>query len=285
LIRAYSSLEWGLSSPPKPHAFVTLPKMSSLYSLFYLNEIFTNGYKEIILDIFSLLSIIFGLLVIITKNPIISVIFLIALFFTIAGYLIILGINFLGISYLLVYVGAVSILFLFILMLINVRISELFSETSNAIPLALLVILGFNYSLSTVLPYSLFSNSYILNMYGNFALIEKSSSLYDNNEILYISNDLSNIETGLFNLKSVLNIDENLNFETNNINLNNMLYVKSSAGGITYVTSNIWDNALAYTDHITTIGNIMYTNYAIWLLITSIILLLAMVGCIVITKK
>ena len=45
LIRAYSSLEWGLSSPPKPHAFVTLPKMSSLYWLFYLNEIFTNGYN------------------------------------------------------------------------------------------------------------------------------------------------------------------------------------------------------------------------------------------------
>ena len=285
LIRAYSSLEWGLSSPPKPHAFVTLPKMSSLYSLFYLNEVFTNGYKEIILDVFSLLSIMFGLLVIITKNPIISVIFLIALFFTIAGYLIILGINFLGISYLLVYVGAVSILFLFILMLINVRISELFSETSNAIPLALLVILGFNYSLSTVLPYSLHSNNYLLNTYGNMSLIENYRHLDQNNEILYISNDLSNIDTGLFNISSILNIDKNLQFEINNLSLNNLVYVKSSTGDISYVTSNIWDNALAFTDHITSIGNIMYTSYAIWLLITSIILLLAMVGCIVITKK
>nr|YP_009513844.1 NADH dehydrogenase subunit 6 [Pertusaria propinqua]AXH38235.1 NADH dehydrogenase subunit 6 [Pertusaria propinqua]QBP39458.1 NADH dehydrogenase subunit 6 [Pertusaria propinqua] len=259
--------------------------MSSLYWLFYLNEIFTNGYKEIILDIFALISIIFGLLVIITKNPIISVIFLIALFFTIAGYLIILGINFLGISYLLVYVGAVSILFLFILMLINVRISELFSETSNAIPLALLVILVFSYSLSTVLPYSLVSNSYLLNTYGSFYPLENSSSLSDNNEILYKLNDLSNMEIDLFNIKSVLNIDENMNFVKEITYLNNMLYVKSSTGGISYVTSSIWDNVLAYTDHITSIGNIMYTSYAIWLLITSIILLLAMVGCIVITKK
>nr|AVP25162.1 NADH dehydrogenase subunit 6 [Pertusaria plittiana] len=227
----------------------------------------------------------FGLLVIITKNPIISVIFLIALFFTIAGYLIILGINFLGISYLLVYVGAVSILFLFILMLINVRISELFSETSNAIPLALLVILGFNYSLSTVLPYSLHSNNYLLNTYGNMSLIENYRHLDQNNEILYISNDLSNIDTGLFNISSILNIDKNLQFEINNLSLNNLVYVKSSTGDISYVTSNIWDNALAFTDHITSIGNIMYTSYAIWLLITSIILLLAMVGCIVITKK
>ena len=284
LTRAYSSLEWGLSSPPKPHAFITLPKMSTLYSLFYLNEYVTNGYKEIILDLIPLLSIIAGLLVIITKNPIISVIFLIGLFFTIAGYLIILGINFIGISYLLVYVGAVSILFLFILMLINVRISELFSENSNAIPLALLVILGFSSSLSNVLPYSLFSNKYLSN--GNFSLIENSSSsLHDKNEILYISNDLSYIENGLLKIKSILNIDDNFNFETNNLYLDNMVYVKSNTCIVSYVTSNIWDNALAYMDHITSIGSIMYTSYSIWLLITSLILLLAMVGSIVITKN
>ena len=48
-----------------------------------------------------------------------------------------------GLSYILVYVGAVSILFLFILMLINIRISELLSETNNDIPLAFLIVLLF----------------------------------------------------------------------------------------------------------------------------------------------
>jgi NADH-ubiquinone oxidoreductase chain 6 len=42
---------------------------------------------------------------------------------------------------------------------------------------------------------------------------------------------------------------------------------------------------LAETSHITNIGNIMYTSYSIWLIITSVILLLAMVGAIVITIK
>ena len=46
-----------------------------------------------------------------------------------------------------------------------------------------------------------------------------------------------------------------------------------------------WDGYLAETSHITSIGNILYGNYSIWLIITSIILLLAMVGCIVITLK
>ena len=59
----------------------------------------------------------------------------------------------------------------------------------------------------------------------------------------------------------------------------------SSNSDILFVSSHIWDGALAETSHITSIGNIIYTSYPLWLLITSIILLLAMVGAIVITIK
>ena len=52
-----------------------------------------------------------------------------------------------------------------------------------------------------------------------------------------------------------------------------------------FVNNNVWDGNLAESSHITSIGNIMYTNYSMWLLLTSIILLLAMVGTIVITIK
>jgi NADH-ubiquinone oxidoreductase chain 6 len=51
------------------------------------------------------------------------------------------------------------------------------------------------------------------------------------------------------------------------------------------VTSSTWDGNLAENNHITAIGNIMYTNYSIWLVMASFILLLAMVGAIVITIK
>jgi len=54
---------------------------------------------------------------------------------------------------------------------------------------------------------------------------------------------------------------------------------------IAYVTSFLWDGYLAETSHITTIGNIMYTSYFLWLMITSLILLLAMVGAIVINIR
>ena len=85
----------------------------------------TNNLHYNFLNIISVISVLCGILVIISKNPVVSVLFLIGLFISIACYLMMLGINFIGLSYLLVYVGAVSILFLFILMLINVRVSEL----------------------------------------------------------------------------------------------------------------------------------------------------------------
>lgn len=98
---------------------------------------------------------------IVSKNPIVSVLFLIGLFLNIASYLLMLGVNFIGLSYLLVYVGAVSILFLFILMLINVRISELVTDTSNSIPLALMIGIIFNVTLYRLLPTNITTGSSI----------------------------------------------------------------------------------------------------------------------------
>ena len=124
-------------------------------SLFILNETYTNGYRMEVLDFISLVSILCGIFVIVSKNPIISVLYLIGLFLSISCYLIILGLNFIGLSYLLVYIGAVSILFLFILMLINVRISELQSNSSNGLFLSFIVGISFYSSVVSILPIKL----------------------------------------------------------------------------------------------------------------------------------
>ena len=193
-------------------------------SLFLLNETFTNGYTHEILNILNIFVVLSGIFVIISKNPIVSVLFLIGLFAGISSYLIILGLSFIGLTYLVVYIGAVSILFLFILMLINVRISELLIDSLNSIPLAILLGSFFNYVVNNVLPYMM-------------------------------------------------------------LTFNNLLYNINTTTKLANVTSMTWDAYLAETSHITSIGNILYGNYSIWLIITSIILLLAMVGAIVITLK
>ena len=201
--------------------------MLNLYVLYEMSF----GYSTSFLDVFIMLSILLGIFIIITKNPIISVLYLILLFSCVSCYLIFIGIKFIGISYLLVYVGAVSILFLFILMLINIRVSELISDTNNNLPLALITIIAFFIPFTNLLP----------------------------------------------DAKSKLNV---IGFE-----INKLLQDITNIRQISYVTSKNWDGNILDSTDIMSIGNIMYTSYSIWLLITSIILLLAMVGSIVITIK
>lgn len=121
--------------------------------LLAIQDILSNGYTVEFLDILSIIALIFGITVITNKNPIASLLSLIGLFASISVYLILSGLTFIGFSYLIVYIGAVSILFLFILMLINIRTSELQSNNWNSIPLALFVAILFNYTLFQLLPY------------------------------------------------------------------------------------------------------------------------------------
>lgn len=120
--------------------------------LYVLTDFIANGYQTNFLDLLGVIALFFGVSVIVVKNPIGSLICLIGLFGTVSVYLILIGLNFIGFSYLIVYIGAVSILFLFILMLINVRKSELLSNNVNSIPLALLIILLVNCSWIQISP-------------------------------------------------------------------------------------------------------------------------------------
>lgn len=75
------------------------------------------------------------------------------------------------------------------------------------------------------------------------------------------------------------------NNSNNLIELLRLTNTKLNNDKIAFASSKLWDGYLAETSHITSIGNIMYSSYSIWLILTSIILLLAMVGAIVITIK
>jgi NADH-ubiquinone oxidoreductase chain 6 len=141
---------------------------------YVLSDYLTNGFKTEFLDILSLIAIFFGATVIVIKNPIGSLMCLIGLFGTISIYLIIIGLNFIGLSYLIVYIGAVSILFLFILMLINIRSSELLSNNINSIPLALIIIILLNYSWISLSPeYSgIIENTEVTNLVYSNLLVD-----------------------------------------------------------------------------------------------------------------
>jgi NADH-ubiquinone oxidoreductase chain 6 len=64
-----------------------------MIELYLIKENLIKGYQPSILDISYLLSILSGVFVIITRNPVVSVLFLIGLFISISGYLICVGAN------------------------------------------------------------------------------------------------------------------------------------------------------------------------------------------------
>jgi NADH-quinone oxidoreductase subunit J len=74
---------------------------------------------------FEILIIIGACAVISAKNPVHSILFLILVFLNTAMLLISLGIDFLGIFIIIVYVGAIAILFLFVIMMLNIKLTEL----------------------------------------------------------------------------------------------------------------------------------------------------------------
>lgn len=110
-----------------------------------------------ILDLLSFGAVFSGILVITSKNPVISVLFLISVFVNAAGYLLVLGIGFIGISYLIVYVGAIAILFLFVVMMLNISLVEIISvgqEYTKNLPLGLIVGALFIFEILSLVPAS-----------------------------------------------------------------------------------------------------------------------------------
>src|SRR6187402_126908 len=69
----------------------------------------------------SALTIVSALIVVFTRKPMYSVLSLIACFFTIAGHYILLHAQFLAITHVIVYAGAIMVLFLFVVMLLNLN--------------------------------------------------------------------------------------------------------------------------------------------------------------------
>jgi NADH-ubiquinone oxidoreductase chain 6 len=205
--------------------------------------------NTILLDLLAFGSVLSGVLVITSRNPIISVLFLIAVFVNVSCYLILLGINFIGLTYLIIYVGAIAILFLFVVMMMNIKLVELTEvnnkgEYTNTLPLGAIV--------------------------GSLFLYELAFQP--------VPTSVSGISSTVYNLFDEINLlSVNTSFKGTAFN---------SAGIEAYTSfNNLWDNAFTSFQQLESVGSSLYTVHMIFLIIASMILLLAMIGPIVLTHK
>jgi NADH-ubiquinone oxidoreductase chain 6 len=262
------------------------------------------GLKNLITGLAALA----GLFVITTQNAIISVFNLIVLYILVAFYLIYIGITYLGISYIVVYIGAIAILFLFVIMMIDIE--YVVKRSKNYLPLLLLLLGGFIFTLKSIF-YNIgilkfkslnfkeedaflvnwdkeilfntsytqtpLSNSLSLNQDWNSQIIsgfnfEIYSSLQNIKEGKLINNDTNLIDNS--NTLPYSNINQNLSMEGINPFMDNSNYLLIVPD---------WDSSLSRITQISAIGDVLYTVYHSYIYIVSVILLLGMVGAIILT--
>ena len=188
-----------------------------------------------LLDLLAFGAVLSGVLVITSKNPVISVLFLISVFINAAGYLLVLGVGFVGISYLIVYVGAIAILFLFVVMMLNIQLTEIVSvgrEYTKNLPLGFIVGSLFFFEVLSLLPASY--------------------------------SEAGELPLGLFNYINGLFLGLNSQLTSSDVH---MTFTGPGA-----------DDSFSGFLQIEAIGQGLYTYGSLWLLLASIILLLAMLG-------
>jgi NADH-quinone oxidoreductase subunit J len=93
----------------------------------------------IIFYMFALTTIFSALMVISSKNPVHSVFFLILAFFNSAGLFVLIGAEYIAMTLVIVYVGAVAVLFLFVVMMLDINFVELRQGFQKYLPMGLLV--------------------------------------------------------------------------------------------------------------------------------------------------
>ncbi|NBT39790.1 MAG: NADH-quinone oxidoreductase subunit J [Alphaproteobacteria bacterium] len=99
-------------------------------------------YATIAFYIIAFITVLSAFLVIAARNPVHSVLFLILAFFSSAGLFLLLGAEFLAMILMIVYVGAVAVLFLFVVMMLDVDFAQLRQGFLSYLPLGALIALA-----------------------------------------------------------------------------------------------------------------------------------------------
>ncbi|WP_428544383.1 NADH-quinone oxidoreductase subunit J [Profundibacter sp.] len=97
------------------------------------------GVADFAFYIFAISAVIGGLFTVVSKNPVHSVLWLILAFLSSAGLFVLLGAEFVAMLLVIVYVGAVAVLFMFVVMMIDVDFAELRGQMAKYVPIALLI--------------------------------------------------------------------------------------------------------------------------------------------------
>lgn len=194
-------------------------------------------YATTVCNLIATVSVVSALLVITVSNPVSSVLWLITSFVAVACYLVTAGMTYMGLSYVIVYVGAISILFLFVVMILNMTSRDMTPTstthtTRNTAPLAVLIVLMTAWGL---IP---------LTSTADFTIPTTLIGVLNLPILIGISTDMTILSAGTDIINQWSSID--------------------------------FDHSVSGLNQVQVLGITLYTSGAVWLILVSILLILAM---------
>ena len=116
---------------------------------------------------FTFFAVVSGILIVSSRNPIHSIMFFVLVICNISGYLFLLRVEFMALIFLVVYVGAISILFLFIVMMLNIRVLDLSNKLVNYFTINSFILLIFVFEVCSIIFNFNFNGDLLLNFDTN----------------------------------------------------------------------------------------------------------------------
>lgn len=208
--------------------------------------------------LFSSIALISGVMVITARNPVHSVLFLILVFCNAAGLLILLELDFFAMIFLVVYVGAIAVLFLFVVMMLNIKLSEVNENILRYLPIGGLIGILFLFEILIVV-----DNDFI-----PVLSVESFPS------------SISSIEVFIYKIRGIFSTSPS---EYSKDLLNLLSYSQNTQSWSPLYEYIEWTTKIESITNIEALGQLIYTYYFYYFIVSSFILLIAMIGAIVLT--
>ena len=216
---------------------------------------------NLLFSLFSSIALISGVMVITARNPVHSVLFLILVFCNAAGLLILLELDFFAMIFLVVYVGAIAVLFLFVVMMLNIKLSEVNENILRYLPIGGLIGILFLFEILIVVD-------------NDFIPVLSTESF---------PSSISSIEVFLYKIRGIFSTSP-ADYSKDLLNLLSIasppLGTQSWSPLYEYIE---WTTKIESITNIEALGQLIYTYYFYYFIVSSFILLIAMIGAIVLT--
>nr|ADU04591.1 NADH dehydrogenase subunit 6 [Mesostigma viride] len=231
--------------------------------------------------LFSSLALVSAIIVIRTKNPVYSVLFLILVFANVTALLILEGLDFLAMVFIVVYVGAIAVLFLFVVMMLNINLAEMSENMVRYLPVGGLILILSLFQILLIVESELIPPFFKILKCPQCLdplLISWFSNLQESLNAPTVFQGLSGANTALCSIKENLTLLSNIapwHFVEPSL--------RHSEGAFPIASGINWVMSQQDISNIQAIGLVLFSTHWFHLMLGGLILLVAMIGTILLT--